>query len=78
MVYVLCPARIMAFRPLLTPPNLVTSPLVRSSLYKCLPTLTACYYLDQIRALMDKPTNIRNMSVIAHGAPICALTSPII
>ena len=22
---------------------------------------------DQIRALMDKPTNIRNMSVIAHG-----------
>ncbi|KAI0285487.1 P-loop containing nucleoside triphosphate hydrolase protein [Russula aff. rugulosa BPL654] len=25
-----------------------------------------CYFLDQIRALMDKPTNIRNMSVIAH------------
>ena len=24
-------------------------------------------YLDQIRALMDRPTNIRNMSVIAHG-----------
>lgn len=22
---------------------------------------------DQIRGLMDKPTNIRNMSVIAHG-----------
>lgn len=23
--------------------------------------------IDQIRALMDKSTNIRNMSVIAHG-----------
>jgi len=23
--------------------------------------------IDQIRGLMDKPTNIRNMSVIAHG-----------
>ena len=26
-----------------------------------------CDPQDQIRALMDKPTNIRNMSVIAHG-----------
>jgi hypothetical protein len=25
------------------------------------------YSADQIRGLMDKPTNIRNMSVIAHG-----------
>ena len=25
------------------------------------------FTVDQIRALMDKPTNIRNMSVIAHG-----------
>src|SRR6266436_316182 len=29
------------------------------------------YFLDQIRALMDKPTNIRNMSVIAHGTSCC-------
>ena len=39
--------------------------------YQCMPIVaqvwyTMCY-LDQIRALMDKPTNIRNMSVIAHG-----------
>jgi hypothetical protein len=25
------------------------------------------FTVDQIRALMDQPTNIRNMSVIAHG-----------
>ena len=25
------------------------------------------FTVDQIRDLMDKPTNIRNMSVIAHG-----------
>ena len=30
-------------------------------------------YLDQIRALMDKPTNIRNMSVIAHGMSLHTL-----
>ena len=28
---------------------------------------------DQIRALMDKPTNIRNMSVIAHGGSIALI-----
>ena len=28
------------------------------------------FTVDQIRALMDKPTNIRNMSVIAHGTSI--------
>ncbi|CAK5282542.1 unnamed protein product [Mycena citricolor] len=26
------------------------------------------FTVDEIRALMDKPHNIRNMSVIAHGA----------
>ena len=25
------------------------------------------FTIDEIRALMDKPANIRNMSVIAHG-----------
>ena len=32
-------------------------------------------YLDQIRALMDKPTNIRNMSVIAHGMSLHPLSA---
>ena len=30
----------------------------------------------KIRALMDKPANIRNMSVIAHGKPTSQLLSP--
>lgn len=27
------------------------------------------FTIEQLRLLMDKPHNIRNMSVIAHGAP---------
>jgi hypothetical protein len=72
------PHVLYASYPLLTPRNLATSPLVRSGLYKCLPTLTVLYFSDQMRALMDKPTNIRNMSVIAHGTLICTLTTLII
>ena len=76
MVYVSRPARILI--PYLLLP--VTSQSVRNGL--CgrgfLQSDSPCYFLDQIRALMDKPTNIRNMSVIAHGTSICALTSLII
>lgn len=32
--------------------------------------------LDQIRGLMDRPTNIRNMSVIAHGEQVCRYSTP--
>jgi hypothetical protein len=74
MVYVPRPARTLI--PYLLP--LVTSPSVRNGLCDVFPVLHPCYFLDQIRALMDKPTNIRNMSVIAHGTSICALTSLII
>ena len=27
------------------------------------------FTIEQLRLLMDKPHNIRNMSVIAHGGP---------
>lgn len=30
------------------------------------PLLTYSFTIDEIRGLMDRPTNIRNMSVIAH------------
>jgi len=29
---------------------------------------SSSFTIDEIRALMDKPANIRNMSVIAHGS----------
>ena len=32
------------------------------------------FHLDQIRGLMDRPTNIRNMSVIAHGKSSLIIT----
>jgi hypothetical protein len=42
---------------------------VRSSFLASFPSLIdpSNFTVDEIRGLMDKPTNIRNMSVIAHG-----------
>lgn len=37
--------------------------------------MSLTYFQDQVRVLMDKPTNIRNMSVIAHGTSTSFLSN---